>query len=302
MSPGVVGYQRLLGRHTELLVEPGQEFPQHCVGLGDGGGSRQPEFADQAVLEGAGHAFDTTLGLRRTGEDLLNAQFLHGPAEVGWADGLRYMPWLSGKLEDPVPVSVDCQGDAVAADQTLHQQKVAPGVLLGLEDGVGDRAGGIIHRQQQDEPGSPLLQPGVVAAVDLQEHAFLGHPRPPYPVFGGTVPPGAGQPVAVEETAYRLAAQVNALALRQHLSQVAVVEAVVFPAGQDDHRGSHIFGQCTMGLAAPVAMGQRGGPFPRVGRQDSPELTFADSHDLGRLGSIQLIFQHAVQHLESCLL
>jgi len=40
--------------------------------------------------------------------------------------------------------------------------------------------------------------------------------------------------VAVEETAYRLAAQVNALPFRQHLTQVAEVEAGLLPAGQND--------------------------------------------------------------------
>ena len=93
-----------------------------------------------------------------------------------------------------------------ATDDPFHQQEVAPGVLLGLEDGVHHRAGGIIHCQQQYEPGSPLLQPGMMAAVDLQQHALLGHPFPPDPVFGRTMPPGADQTEAVEETPYRLAA------------------------------------------------------------------------------------------------
>ena len=40
-------------RHTELGVESGQEVRQQDVGLLQGAGSRQPEFTDQAVLEGA---------------------------------------------------------------------------------------------------------------------------------------------------------------------------------------------------------------------------------------------------------
>ena len=177
------------------------------------------------------------------------------------------MSGLSGKLEDPVAVAIEGQGNPMAADDPFHQQEVAPGVLLGVEDSVGYHAGGVVHRQQQDEPGSPLLQPGVVAAVDLQKHALVGHPLPPYPVLGWAVSPGAGQPVAVEEAAYRLAAQVNTLPFRQHLGQVAVVEAGVFPAGQDDHGGGHIFGNRVAGLAASVAMGQCGGSFLPISRQ-----------------------------------
>ena len=141
-----------------------------------------------------------------------------------------------------------------------------------------------------------------MAAVDLQQHALLGHPLPPNPVFGGTVPPGAGQTVAVEETAYRLAAQVNTFPFRQHLAHVAVVEAGVLPAGQDDHRGGDVFVDRVAGLASSVAVDQCGGPFPPVGRQDSPDLAFTDPQNFGSLGCGQLIFQHAVEYLESGLL
>ena len=81
-----------------------------------------------------------------------------------------------------------------------------------------------------------------MAAIDLQQHALLGHPFTAHPVFGGAVLPGAGQTVAVEETAYRLPAQVNSLPFRQDLGQVAVVEAGVFPAGQDDCGASVVLG------------------------------------------------------------
>ena len=83
---------------------------------------------------------------------------------------------------------------------------------------------------------------------------------------------------------------------------VAVVETGGFPAGQD-HRGtSDILGDRVAGLAAAVAVGQHGGPIPPVGRQDSPELAFADPEKFGCLDLGQLIFHHAVEHLESCLL
>lgn len=82
----------------------------------------------------------------------------------------------------------------------------------------------------------------MMAAVDLQQHALLGHPFPPDPVLGWTVPLGAGQAVAVEQPAQRLAAQVNALPLRQHLGKMAVVEAGVYSAGQDDRGGGDILG------------------------------------------------------------
>ena len=65
--------------------------------------------------------------------------------------------------------------------------------------------------------------------------------------------------------------------------------------------GSDIIGDRVAGLAAPVAVDQCGSPIPPVGRQDSPDLAFADPQNFGRLSPGKLIFHHAVEHLESCL-
>lgn len=164
------------------------------------------------------------------------------------------MPWLAIELEDTVAIAVDGQGDAVALDYPIHQQEVAPGVLLGPEESIGHRAGGVVHRQQQYESGPSVLQPAMMATVHLSQHALLGHPSPPDPVLGRTVLPGAVQAVAVEQTANRLAAQVNSLPLRQNLGHATVVEAGVYPAGQDDRGGSNILGNRVSGLAASVAV------------------------------------------------
>ena len=50
-------------------------------------------------------------------------------------------------------------------------------------------------------------------------------------------------------------------------------------------------------MASPVPMGQCGGAVPAVGSEDSLDLAFTDSHDLGSLGDGKLVFQNAVKHL-----
>ena len=52
-----------MGRHAEFAVEAREEVPQYGVGLVDGGCPRQPEFADQLALEGAGGELHPSLGL-----------------------------------------------------------------------------------------------------------------------------------------------------------------------------------------------------------------------------------------------
>ena len=65
------------------------------------------------------------------------------------------MPGLAIELEDTVAVAVDGDGDAIAADDALYQQEVAPGVLLQTEESMSHRAGGVMHGQQEHE-SSPL--------------------------------------------------------------------------------------------------------------------------------------------------
>jgi hypothetical protein len=60
-------------------------------------------------------------------------------------------------------------------DQSLNQDEVLPGALRRPEDGVVHDAGGVVHRQQQDEPGVSFLQPGVMATIQLHQHPNLGH-------------------------------------------------------------------------------------------------------------------------------
>ena len=78
-------------------------------------------------------------------------------------------------LEDRVSVAVDGQRYPALPDQPLHEKEVAAGVLLLAEQSVRHSAGGVVHGQQQDEPGSLFPQPPMVAPIYLQQHPFLGH-------------------------------------------------------------------------------------------------------------------------------
>jgi hypothetical protein len=77
-------------------------------------------------------------------------------------------------LEDRVSVAVDGQRYPALPDQPLHEKEVAAGVLLLAEQSVRHSAGGVVHGQQQDEPGSLFPQPPMVAPIYLQQHPFLG--------------------------------------------------------------------------------------------------------------------------------
>ena len=95
---------RVLRRNPEALIESWQELLQHAVGFPDAARPCQPEFSYQPVLKRSRRSLHATLGLGRQGENHLNPQFFHGPAELGWHPreaGAGCVP------EDSVPVGVE---------------------------------------------------------------------------------------------------------------------------------------------------------------------------------------------------
>ncbi len=93
--------------------------------------------------------------------------FLQRPARVSCA------------FEDSVPIGVDGEWQARAESELAEDLEVAVSGFLGVEPPGEHVAGGIINERMQDECGAALLQPGVVAAVALDEHPRLGHALAP---------------------------------------------------------------------------------------------------------------------------
>ena len=94
------------GGARETLVVGDAESGQYGVGLLQGGGVDQAEFANQAVLTGAPDAFDAALGLGGVGGDLLDAELVESASELG--GGL-----FAGKLFGEGPVGIVALEDAV---------------------------------------------------------------------------------------------------------------------------------------------------------------------------------------------
>ena len=77
-------------------------------------------------------------------------------------------------------VVVEGERDARAAQHLLHEQEVAAGVLDGSEQRVHDGARGVVDGEQQGEARAALLEPGVVAAVELEQHPRPWHALAPH--------------------------------------------------------------------------------------------------------------------------
>src|SRR5208282_2366869 len=152
------------GGAGKALVVVGAEALEHGVGLLQGGGAGEAKFADQAVLAGAPGALDTALGLGRVGGDLLDAEVVESPSELG---GRLFSGELFGQgpvgivaLEDAVAVAVEAERDAVSGDHAAESAEIAESIFgFALEVSGQDLAGGVILEAEEGELGAAALEP-----------------------------------------------------------------------------------------------------------------------------------------------
>ena len=176
-------------------------------------------------------------------------------------------------LKTGVAVGIEGQGDAAAPEQVLHQQEVVVAVFLRAKQGVDHGAGGVVHRDQQRERRGLIPQPRVIAAVQLDQHALLGHPLPTDSVFGWTAAPGTAQSNVQQDPPQGGPADVNAFPLGQQFREVGVVDASVPGPSQLRHVDDQRLGRGIDGSATAVAMCQSRRAAFTVGRQDAAGVT-----------------------------
>ena len=198
-------------------------------------------------------------------------------------------------------VAIKGQGDSPLPDQPFQEHQVAAGVLAGAECRLGHGAGGVVHGDEQRQLRSQVLQPGMVAAVDLHQHALLGHAPAPEAVLLGAAAARTADACLDQNSAQRGTAQIDALAFPQQLGEMSMVGARIAVAGQLHHGSRSGFGDGIVGPAAPVPVGQCGRTDLAVSREETLGVALAHSHDLGSLGDGKLVFQNAVENLNPCL-
>lgn len=221
--------RRPLGRRTgEAAIVANDVAREESVGAGEVADAGKAELTDQAILKGAPDAFDAALRLRRGGRDPGDAQFLERAADlrgIGAAAQLlvqrerRAVP----AFEDAVAVRVDRDREPMGGHQVAEEQQVAGGILALAEDGAQDPAGSVVDRMEQDERRAAGLQPGVMAAVHLDQEAGLTHALPPLAVLGRAAAPWTTQARGAENAMHGRVREDELFALSQELHQMAVI-------------------------------------------------------------------------------
>ena len=134
-------------RFRKASVVGRQEAGQHGLGLRARRSPRQPQFADQPVLEGSPQPLDPALGLRGAGRDQRDAQLVQGPTHLRPGPLPRELLRQRGlpvRPEDGVPIRIDGLGQALVGEHVLKEMEIGLGRLLLDEAGPGDLGGGVI--------------------------------------------------------------------------------------------------------------------------------------------------------------
>lgn len=291
---------------SEALIMAGQIGREEGIGTGEIVDPGEAQFADQAILEGAPEALDAALGLGRGGRDPLDAQLGEGPTDLGGIRAaaqlfLERERCLFGAVEDPVMVGVHGDRESVGGDDLLEEHQVAGGILMLAEDCAEHGAGRIIDSVEQDEGGAALLEPGVMAAVELDEQSRSRHTLPAQAVFGGAPPPRAAQAGRAEDAVNGGMGEDEILALGQELGEVAVIHSGVGRLGEADEALPDGGTDPARGRSAPIPMDEGFGAASAVGAPKTTELAHRESDEGCRLGHEHLPTLQGIEDHEPLL-
>ena len=286
-------------------IRAGEEVGQEGVrplAVGDAG---EAQFRAEPILEGPKEPLDATFRLRTAGGNPADAQFLQGTGDLrgcGFSRQLLLQGQRArggGPVEDPVAIAVDGDGDAFPLREGLEDEEVAVRIFFIAKGGGGDLTGGVVHGGDEGQARAALVEPGVGAAIELDEEAFLKHPRTPSAVARWAAAPRAGHPRRAQDAADRGTREAEAFALGEELLQVVVVDADVDLGGEAHDARPDGVRDAVDGRAPPIPMDQGHWAPGTQGRTQAADLTDGSSEELGGLSHQQFTTVEGVKDFQA---
>lgn len=298
---------RVCRRGSEVGVVAWEKPIEHALGLRERTRLRETELDDEAILEGAEEPLDPTLRLGGVRANPADAEFLEGAANLG-----RLGPALEllgqGQrrariaVEDPVTVRVGRTGEAIAADELAEEQEVAVRVLFQAEDPAEDPPRRIIEGGVEHEPRPTLFEPGVVAAVHLDEEARLRHAVPVAAMAGWAARARTAQPGRPEEALDRPPRDPQALALREQLGKVMIIHAGIAAAGEREDPGPDLLGDAAGRGPAAVTMGEGGKALLTQAGEEPTQVPQRETQELSGYPGLKAAMLHPGEEMHAVLL
>lgn len=283
--PGGLGVR---GSLSETGIVAWEKAVEHALGLGERAGLGEAELADEAVLEGAKEPLDPPLGLRGACADPADAEFLEGAPDLGRRGSALELlgegQWGAGiAVEDPVAVGVRRTGEAIAADELAEEQEVAVGILFQAEDAAEDPARRVVDGRVEHETWPAIFEPGVVAAIHLDEEAGLGHACPTATMAGGTAGAGAADALGAQQPLHGRTGEPEARALLEQFGEMVIVHAGIGGARQGKNSGPDGFREAPRRGTAAVPMGQASEALLAQAGQQPTEVAKREAQQHGGL-------------------
>ena len=221
----------------------------------------QPQFLDQPVLQGLVRALDPALGLARIGADDVDVERVQRPAELGHAVAAK-RAWLVDP-EDAVLVAVERDRLAPGLQISAGRVEIGEGRLALDKLQMHQPAGRVVDEHQQGALRPAILEPPMLAAVDLHQFADAVAPlarlmNPLPPLLAIEPKPGFDHPQP-----QRLAGERNAVTSRQLLGGQRRAEIRVVLAHDPQHRRAHRR-SASCGCSAGRASSRSDPPHPQL--------------------------------------
>src|SRR5918911_1120312 len=153
------------------------DFGQVAVGLLYGVDPGQPQHLRQAALERAEHPLHPAPSLRAVGRDVLDAELLQSPTNLGQLILIDRLAGLGREEVVTAPIGIERAEQALALDHLPQATQAREGAFLFDQKGRVDLARGVVQRDNQIQRRLPA-QPGMGRAILEQHHPGqrLAHP------------------------------------------------------------------------------------------------------------------------------
>jgi|SRR5713226_2805250 len=303
-GPGAIGGLALRRGPGEAGIVAGEEVGEEGIGRLLVADTGEAEFDDETILQSAEEALDAPLGLGAGGGDPGDAEFVQHAADLGGgALALQLLgerpAGVSCAFEDAVPIGVDGEREAGAAGELAKDLDVAVSGFLRVEPPGEHMAGRIIDESVQNERGAALLQPGMVAAIALDEHPRLRHALASAAMARGTAGAWAVDAGGPENTVEGGPGEDETLLVLEELTEVLEVHPRVGRPHQAHEALAEGIGHARGRDPTLIAMDECGGPPLPIGRAKALRLPDGSSQKCGGLSHVEFSALESVEDHET---
>ena len=151
------------------------------------------------------------------------------------------------------------------------------GVFGLAEDGGEEAAGGIIDRGQEDKGRPAVFEPGMMAAIELDQEAAAGHAEAAPPMAWGAPGARGADAAGAQEALQTASGEVQPFALGEQFTQVMIIHASISATGEGQHAGAQGEGQAPWRWSAARAVGEALQPIGAQLRQEASDMPHGEA-------------------------